>query len=91
MPQRPDFLPAPERSALERAFLDYLAAGGFPEVQGLDTPTRLQLLRDYVDVALLRDVVERYGVTNVVGLRWLVRHLLGHSAAMFSVENFMRP
>jgi predicted AAA+ superfamily ATPase len=88
VPPLPDFLPASERSALERAFLDYLAAGGFPEVQGLDTPTRLQLLRDYVDVALLRDVVERHGVTNVVGLRWLVRHLLGHPAAMFSVEKF---
>jgi uncharacterized protein len=48
----------------------------------------LQLLRDYVDVALLRDVVERHGVTNVAGLRWLVRHLLGHPAAMFSVEKF---
>src|SRR5262245_8305773 len=88
IPLSPDFLPAPERSALERAFLDYLAAGGFPEAQGLDTPTRLQLLRDYVDVALLRDVVERHGVTNVAGLRWLVRHLLGHPAAMFSVEKF---
>jgi predicted AAA+ superfamily ATPase len=88
VPQLPDFLSAPERSVLERAFLDYLAAGGFPEAQGLDTPTRLQLLRDYVDVALLRDVVERHGVTNVVGLRWLVRHLLGHPAAMFSVEKF---
>ena len=88
VPQSPDFLPAPERSALEGAFLDYLAAGGFPEAQGLDVPTRLQLLRDYVDVALLRDVVERHGVTNVAGLRWLVRHLLGHPAAMFSVEKF---
>ena len=88
VPQLPDFLPAPERSALERACLNYLAAGGFPEAQGLDTPTRLQLLRDYVDVALLRDVVERHGVTNVAGLRWLVRHLLGHPAAMFSVEKF---
>lgn len=88
VPQPPDFLPAPERSALERAFLDYLTVGGFPEAQGLDAPTRLQLLRDYVDVALLRDVVERHRVTNVVGLRWLVRHLLGQPAAMFSVEKF---
>jgi uncharacterized protein len=27
-------------------------------------------------------------VTNVVGLRWLVRHLLGQPAALFSVEKF---
>ena len=77
-PERPGFLSARERSALERAFLDYLDVGGFPEVQGLDAATRRQLLRDYVDVAMLRDVVERHGVTNVAGLRWLVRHLLGN-------------
>lgn len=90
VPAAPAFLPAPDRSRLERAFLDYLAAGGFPEARGLDPMTRHQLLRDYVDVAMLRDVVERHGVTNVAGLRWLVRHLLGNAAGMFSVEKFYR-
>lgn len=88
IPERPDFLSAPERSSLERAFLDYLTVGGFPEVQGLEPAARHQLLRDYVDVVLLRDVVERYGVSNVVGLRWLVRHLLGNAGGSFSVEKF---
>jgi predicted AAA+ superfamily ATPase len=88
VPERPDFLSPPERSAMERAFRDYLTVGGFPEAQGLETATRQRLLSDYVDVALLRDVVERHEVTNVTGLRWLARHLLGNPAAMFSVEKF---
>ena len=87
-PESPDFLSVKDRSALERDFLDYLEVGGFPEAQGLDVATRRQLLRDYVDVAMLRDVVERHGVTNVAGLRWLVRHLLGNAAGLFSVEKF---
>lgn len=87
-PARSDFLASKDRSALERAFLGYLEMGGFPEAQGLDVATRRQLLRDYVDVAMLRDVVERHGVTNVAGLRWLVRHLLGNAAGLFSVEKF---
>lgn len=90
IPERPDFLAPPERSALERAFLDYLAVGGFPEAQGLDRPTQRRVLRDYVDVAMLRDVMERHGVANVTALRWLVRHLLGNAAALFSVEKFYR-
>jgi predicted AAA+ superfamily ATPase len=81
-------LSAPERSLLERRFLDYLDAGGFPEAQGQERATRIQLLRDYVDVAILRDVVERHKVTNVTGLRWLVRHLLENAASPFSVEKF---
>ena len=88
VPERADFLPAAERSALERAFLDYLTTGGFPEVQKLSTADRHLLLHDYVDVAMLRDVVERYSVTNVAGLRWLVRQLLGNAASLFSVEKF---
>jgi predicted AAA+ superfamily ATPase len=76
------------RSAIERWFVEYLTVGGFPEAQGTDAATRMQLLRDYVDVAMLRDVVERHNVTNVAGLRWLVRHLLGNAAGLFSVEKF---
>ena len=79
-----------DRLRLERALLDWLEAGGFPEVQGLDAATRRRLLRDYVDVAMLRDVVERHEVRNVAGLRWLVRHLLGNAGSPFSVEKFHR-
>ena len=76
------------RSHLERALLDWLATGGFPEAQGLDAESRHQLYRDYVDVAVLRDVVERHQVRNVTALRWLVRHLLGNAGSTFSVEKF---
>jgi len=88
VPADAGFLSAPERSRIERAFLDWLTTGGFPEAQGLDLATRSQLLRDYVDVAMLRDVVERHSVSNVLGLRWLVRHLLGNAGSPFSVEKF---
>ena len=88
IPEEPAFLTRRERSHMERAMLDWLQEGGFPEAQGLDVPSRYQLLRDYVDVAVLRDVVERHGVRNVVGLRALVRHLLGNAGSLFSVEKF---
>ncbi len=41
-----------------------------------------------MDVAILRDVIERHGVTNTAALRWLLRHLLGNPASTFSVEKF---
>jgi hypothetical protein len=46
------------------------------------------LLRDYVDVVMLRDVIERHAVRQVEALRWLVRHLLGNAAGLFSAEKF---
>jgi len=88
LPADPAFLTGPERARIEAAFLDWLTVGGFPEAQGLNMATRRQLLQDYVDVAMFRDVVERHGVSNVIGLRWLVRHLLGNAAGTFTVEKF---
>ncbi len=88
VPDDPGFSTGAARARIERAFQDWLTIGGFPEAQGLGTAARRQLLLDYVDVAILRDVVERHEVSNVVGLRWLVRHLLGNAAGLFSVEKF---
>ena len=88
IPERTDVLLREERVRLEREFAAWLVAGGFPEAQGLDAALRHRLLRDYVDVAVLRDVVERHEVGNVTGLRWLVRQLLGNAGGSFSVEKF---
>ncbi len=77
-----------EATRLESTFGQWLATGGFPEAQGLPAAARLQLLRDYVDVAILRDVIDRYAVRNVTGLRWLARHVLSSAASLFSVEQF---
>jgi predicted AAA+ superfamily ATPase len=81
-------LPKAARSALEKGLRDYLQLGGFPEAQSASERDRTSLLRSYVDVALLRDVVERYHVTNLTALRWLLRHLLSSPAAPFSVQKF---
>ncbi len=77
-----------QRSHIEQAFRKYLVQGGFPEVQDAGQRDAAMLLRTYVDVAVLRDVIERHAVTNITALRWLVRHLLGNPAASFSVEKF---
>lgn len=90
VPAPPGLITAAERSVLEAAFVEYLGNGGFPEAQGLDDATRRRLLLDYVDVAMLRDVMERHGVANIAALRWLVRHLLGNAAGRFSAERFYR-
>lgn len=77
-----------ERSSLEKDFLNYLSAGGFPEAQGLSSRDRQELLKSYVDVVLLRDVIERHAVSHPVALRWMVRQLLGNPAGAFSVNKF---
>ena len=77
-----------DRTMVERSLREYLLQGGFPETVGAARPERMELLRSYVDVALLRDVIERYAVSHPVALRWMVRQLLGNAAGSFSVNKF---
>jgi len=81
-------LPAPIRSDLDHWLRRYLVVGGFPEAQGLDDRDRILLLRSYVDVVVLRDVIDRHAVSNPLALRWLQRHLLANPAGQFSVQKF---
>ena len=81
-------LPKAARSALEKDLREYLAHGGFPKAVGAVPRDRFDLLRGYVDTALLRDVVERHEVSHPVALRWMVRHLLANAAGSFSINKF---
>lgn len=79
-----------ERAAVDAALQRYLVVGGFPEAQGVEVRDRMQLLKGYVDLMVLRDVIERHGVSNVEALRRLQRHLLANPGAPFSVSKFYR-
>ena len=83
-----DHLPKAGRSSIEKDLRDYLTGGGFPEAVGVASRDRFDLLRGYVDTAILRDVVERHAVSHPTALRWMVRHLLGNAAGHFSVNKF---
>lgn len=75
-----------ERSWVEKRFGEYLREGGFPETQGLAPALRIDLLQRYVDTVLFRDVVERYGVSQVAALRWMIRQCLRNPAGLLSVH-----
>ena len=78
--------PARVRSRLERALEDYLEVGGFPEVQSLPAELRTRTHQDYVDVAVLRDVVERHQISNTSALRQVLRQFLHAPGRLFSVH-----
>lgn len=75
-----------ERAALDQPLKRYLTEGGFPEAQGAQARDRAALLAGYVDVVVLRDVIERHAVSNPLALRWLERQLLANPGGAFSVK-----
>lgn len=86
-PERPwTRLAKADRSDLDARLRRHLTVGGFPEAQGIPDRDRPALLRSYVDVAVLRDVIERHAISQPVALRWLQRHLLSAAGGLFSVQ-----
>jgi len=79
---------ARKRALIENRLRAYLLTGGFPEVQGIEDEYRVRILQDYLNVVILRDLVERYGISNTVALRYLIRHLMNAPACPFSVNKF---
>lgn len=75
-----------DRATLDQQLRRYLTEGGFPEAQGSTPRDRAALLGGYVDVMVLRDVIERHSVSNPIALRWIERQLLANPGGPFSVK-----
>ena len=74
-----------ERTTLDAALARYLQTGGFPEAQQAAPRDHRTLLQSYVDSMLLRDVIERFRVSNTTALTWLARALLSAPGGRFTV------
>lgn len=88
LPENPAFLSGRQQSIFRRELENYLRAGGFPEAQGISDRDRRHLLQSYVDVVILRDIMERHSLTNLSAVRWMVRHLLANAGGAFSANRF---
>lgn len=74
-----------DRYMLAKAAQGYLDTGGFPEVQHCGTDVWRSVLQGYADVVILRDVIERHGLTNYAAVKALTRHIVQNSGQLLSV------
>lgn len=72
---------------LNRELMDYLRFGGYPEVVlERDENEKLRILKDYFDLTIYKDVVERYSVKNPSLIRWLIQYIVSCSAGEISLN-----
>ncbi len=73
---------------LRSPLLEYFAEGGFPETIGLTFEHRIQILQNYVDVVVFRDITERYGISNISLIKYLIKALINNVATRFSINKY---
>ena len=83
----PQSITAMREPSLEKHFREFLQRGGFPAVQRLNAAEREVLLADIIDLALLRDVLEKNALTSSISvLRALLAQLMGSAATVLGSD-----
>ncbi len=71
-------------------FEEYLSYGGFPEVVlSSDYTIKKWLLKNYFDVLLYKDLIERYNIDKEFVIKYLIKYLSTTMTKEFSVTNFI--
>lgn len=63
---------------------EYLLKGGFPEVVEAGEPIVKRILSDYADLIVYRDVIERYGITNNLLMKNLIKYSFSNVGTLLS-------
>ena len=77
------------KAAVKAQFQRYLLEGGYPETIGLDRRTQVQILQEYFDVLLLRDVIERHNASSPVLVKRFLLQLIQRYSSSFSINRFV--
>ncbi|MBU2639289.1 MAG: ATP-binding protein [Nanoarchaeota archaeon] len=77
-----------ERFKIKKLFERYLTFGGFPEVVLEENKLEYDILNNYFEIMIYRDIVERYSVRNINLLKMLSKFLLTNISLQFSVNSY---
>lgn len=79
-----DFKLSSSKAKLVFLFEKFLTQGGFPELVKMDSDLKQKVLQEYFDVMVLRDMIERYSITQPSVLKYFSKRVIGSSAGEFS-------
>jgi len=80
-----DHMSLDEEAKLRNSLREYLEYGGFPEVVLCDE--KLRILKEYSDLILFRDFIERHSIRNIDLARFLHTYLIQNIAREITVKS----
>lgn len=82
---RGKILTSSEESKLKHELLNYLTRGGFPDIVFNEIEPK-KFFKEYVDLVIFKDIVERFGIRNVFVIRYLITAILSSFSKEFSIN-----
>lgn len=83
-----DRLSRRSRAAIQNNFDEYLLWGGYPELVSVDGRMKPDILQEYFNVMLYRDLIQRYQIKDASILKYLMKRLIASFTKEFSVHRF---
>jgi predicted AAA+ superfamily ATPase len=74
------------KAKIVRRFEEFLRYGGFPEIFGLSHEIREKTLQEYFNVMIYKDIVERFGITNLGVLKYFLKRVFESVTKPMSVN-----
>ncbi len=76
------------KAGIEHSFAEYLVWGGYPELVEIEARFKPDVLQEYFNVMLYRDLLERYEIRDTFVLKYLIKRLIVSFTREFSVNKF---
>jgi predicted AAA+ superfamily ATPase len=80
----------PQAAVVRAAFNDYIIGGGYPETVGLAPHTASQLLQEYFNTVLYRDIIELHQPANYSYLRYLFHRIAANTGKTIAVSKIFQ-
>jgi predicted AAA+ superfamily ATPase len=85
-----DFEYTEKRYLVKNLFNEYLYSGGYPEVVLESEEMRRDILKNYFELIIYRDIVERFSIRNTTLLKNLLKYLITNISTQFSVSAYYK-
>lgn len=82
----PETKSSKQKAEVVNAFETYLNKGGFPETIGVDERVRVDILQEYINLIIYKDLIERYNIKNHALVKYLIHYFLANISNLFSIN-----
>lgn len=77
-----------EAGKIKKALEEYILYGGYPEIVDFPIREKLKTLKEYLDLIIYRDLVERFDIKKLSNLKLLLHGLIESFAKEFSLRKY---
>lgn len=84
-----DFVYSTSRFKIKNLFKEYLNFGGYPEIVSSEI-LKQDILSNYFEMFIYRDLVERFSIRNIRLLKMLSKYLITNISSIFSINSYYK-